>query len=209
MQIENKDIKHALDTSQNFRETYFTYFHNDKPYISVNDLLKIVSTTLGKKVIVSFHDDDFKDHSMYSFVHIEEDGSYEICLMSGMTNCWNRFALCKELFHVILDSEDVRNTSIKSHLYDFKSSVTDGTIEGNQSSKYEMLAEFAAMQFLLPYQRRLEYFKKINVADNRKPIYEQIAIDHRLPRLMVEDYVVEYMIALFDPISWIERSDRR
>lgn len=211
MNFDLKKIKGALDTSQSLRETYFSYYHNGKPFISVNDLLLLVRKAQEKKITLSFLDDDGKDHSMRSFVHVDADGSFEICLLSGMSNCWNRFALCKELFHVVLDSEDARNPSLPSHLSDFRSSIMDGAIEGKESSKSEILTEFAAMQFLFPYARRLDCLKEIErrSAEPLKVVYEEFAIRYRIPRLLIEDYLRPPLIDFFDPISWVEKSDAR
>lgn len=211
MNLDLKKLKHALDTSQNQREVYFNYYHKDKPFISVNDLLESVKKSLDKTIVLSFHEDDHSTHSMRSFVHVELDGSFEICLMSGMTNCWNRFALCKELFHVIMDTENSRNPSLSAHLMDYRSSVMDGAIEGAESSKSEMLTEFSAMQFLFPYARRLECLEEIKArsSDPLKVVCEEFAVKFRIPRLLIEDYLSPVMIEFFDPIAWIDKSDKR
>ncbi|TFW71501.1 hypothetical protein C3Y98_05230 [Methylotenera oryzisoli] len=211
MDLDLRKIKITLENSQALRDTYFDYYHNGKPYISVNDLLTIVETNLEKKVTLSFHEDHYKDHSMHSFVAVNSDGSFEICLLNGMTNCWNRFSLCKELFHVVLDCEDARNSSLPEHLIDFRSSIMDGAIEGSESSKSEILTEFAAMQFLFPYQRRLDCLKEIEARKDEsiKSVYEDMAVRFRIPRLLVEDYLSPRLIEFFDSISWTGKSDSR
>lgn len=211
MKIETTKIRDALDCAQNLREIYFNFFHNEKPFISVNDLLSIVQTNLKKKVTLSFHSDSYVDHTMTSFVVMNDDGSYEICLLSGNTNCWNRFSLCKELFHVVLDAEDHRNADLEVHLLEFRSSMLDRAVEGSESAKNEMITEFAAMQFLFPYGRRLEYAEQIKATpeDRLSDLYENIARSHRVPRFMIEDYLHPSMMEFFDTISWNERSDRK
>lgn len=213
MQLDSRKIKTALDICQGLRDVYFTNFHKDKPYVCVNDLLEIVRTTYNKNVILSFLEEDHHRHSMVSFVHVYEDGSYEICLLDGLTNCWQRFALCKELFHVILDEENHRNPNIAMHLSDFRQSVRDYNVDGSEASCNEILTEFAAMQFLFPYSRRLGVVTvaktRISNGENRKDVYRDIAIEYRLPRLMIEEYLSDDMIEFFDSISWIDRSDKR
>ena len=100
MNLEPKKIKNCLESAQNVREVYFAYHHgtNDM-HVSVNKLLEIVRSSYSKKVTLYFHEDSHEKHHIHSFLQINSDDSYDICLMSGMTNCWNRFALCKELFH--------------------------------------------------------------------------------------------------------------
>lgn len=213
MQIDSRKIKSALDICQNLRDAYFTNFHKDKPFISVNDLLTIVQTLYGKKVTLSYLNEDHNEHSMYSFVYVYHDGSYEICLLGGLTNCWQRFALCKELFHVILDEEDHRNPNLAMHLADFRQSVHEYQIDGSAASCNEILTEFAAMQFLFPHSRRREIADlaktRIDNGEASKEVYKDIAIEYRIPRLMIEEYLSDYMIDFFDSISWVDRSDRR
>lgn len=214
MDFTPKQIKMCLDMAQNLREAYFHSFHNpNHTHISVNALLKMVRDTYGKTVNLSFHDDNYEKHHIYSLLYVDEDGSYHICLMSGMSNCWNRFALCKELFHVILDEENVRNSSLADHLKDLRSSVIDSDNGGRESSKSEFLTEFAAMQFLFPYAKRLDCLEEIDnrtsLGEAKKAIFTDIATRLRIPRLLTEDYLGKAFIALFDPISWIDKDDRR
>ncbi|MFZ1548546.1 MAG: hypothetical protein WAT12_15860 [Candidatus Nitrotoga sp.] len=214
MDFTPKQIKLCLDMAQNLREAYFHSSHNaGHTHISVNALLHMVQTTYGKKVTLYFHDDSYEDHHVYSLLYVDKGGSYHICLMSKMSNCWNRFALCKELFHVILDEEDVRNSSLINHLRDFRSSMIDSDNGGRDSSKSEFLTEFAAMQFLFPYAKRLDCLKEIDnrtaVGESKKAVFTDIATRLRIPRLLTEDYLGNTLIDLFDPISWIDKSDNR
>lgn len=214
MNLEPKKIKNCLESAQNVREVYFSYHHGSSDlHVSVNKLLEIVRSTYKKKVTLYFHEDSHEGHHIHSFLQINSDDSYDICLMSGMTNCWNRFALCKELFHVILDEESVRNKTLQVHLQDFKASMMDASVDGSESSASEMLTEFAAMQFLFPYAKRLkvieEFEERASKGEAKKDIYKNIAEIFRIPRLYVENYLGEFLISYFDPISWNEKSDER
>ena len=214
MNLEPKKIKNCLESAQNVREVYFSYHHGSSDlHVSVNKLLEIVKSTYQKKVTLYFHEDSHEKHHIHSFLQINSDDSYDICLMSGMTNCWNRFALCKELFHVILDEESVRNKTLQVHLQDFKASMMDASVDGAESSASEMLTEFAAMQFLFPYAKRLkvieEFEKRVSEGEAKKDIYKNIAERFRIPRLYVENYLGGFLIDYFDPISWNEKSDER
>jgi len=204
----------CLDTAQSLRAVYFqSHYRTSHRTISVNSLLQIVQNTYHKKVILSFHEDSHKSHHLYSFLHVDEDGNYNICLMSEMTNCWNRFALCKELFHVILDEESTRNPSIKDHLQDYRAALTDSEASGRDSSKSEILTEYAAMQYLFPYAKRLvsleEIDTRVSAGEARKVVFLDVAEKLMVPRLMVEDYLGTELMDLFDAISWIEKSDGR
>ena len=214
MQFTPIDIKNCLDTAQNLREVYFHSHHKvDHQHISVNALLNIVQTNYDKKIKLSFHNDSHENHYIHSFLYIESDGSCHICLMSGMTNCWNRFALCKELFHVILDEEKTRNISLQDHVQDFKTAIMDANIGGRESTKIEILTEFAAMQFLFPYTKRLrfdaELVHRIGTGESKRVILKEMAERLRLPRLLTEDYLEKEMLGFFSAIAWNEKSDER
>lgn len=214
MDFTPKQLKICLDMAQNLREAYFQSLHNPSHlHISVNAFLHMVRNTYEKNVTLSFHHDSYEDHHVYSLLYVDKDGCYHICLMSGMSNCWNRFALCKELFHVILDEESVRNSSIIDHLKDFRSSMIDSDNGGRDSSKSEFLTEFAAMQFLFPYAKRLNCLEEIAQrtasGESKKAVFAEIATRLRIPRLLTEDYLGKELIALFDPISWIDKGDQR
>lgn len=214
MQLTPIHIKKCLDTAQSLREVYFhSHFKPDHTHISVNALLHIVQNTYNKNVTLSFHNDSHKEHYLYSFLHVNNDGSYHICLMSEMSNCWNRFALCKELFHVILDEESARNTSLIEHLRDFRAAIKDTNNSGRESSKSEILTEFAAMQFLFPFSKRLlcleEIDTRVTAGESKRDVQLDIAKRLRIPRLLTEDYLEQEMIDLFDAISWNEKTDTR
>lgn len=214
MQFTPIHIKKSLDTAQTLREIYFNYHHRpDHTHISVNALLKIAQTTYGKQIVLSFHKDHYKDHYIHSFIHVEADGSYHICLLSGMSNCWNRFALCKELFHVILDEENARHIKITEHLQDFRAAARSPDISGRESSKSEILCEFSAMQFLFPYGRRQSCIEelqgRLEKGESKKVILTDIAERFRIPRLYAEDYLEQEMMDFFEALSWVEKSDAR
>lgn len=196
------------------RDAYFHSYHTtNNTHISVNSLLDMVRKIYDKKVILSRHHDSYEDHHIHSFLVLDPDDTYQICLLSKMTNCWDRFALCKELFHVVLDEEYVRNPQLTAHLKDFRSSIVDTNNGGMDSSKYEMLTEFAAMQFLFPYARRLDCLEIISArtakGETKKSVCLEISKEFRIPRLLTEDYLEAQYMDLFNPIEWNNKSDKR
>lgn len=215
MQLFPKDIKNCLDVAQNYRESYFAYEHSQMDlFMSVNGLFRIVRKEFKDiNLKLSFHPDPHEEHCLNSFLVVRDNGDYEICLLKEMTNCWNRFALCKELFHVILDKESARNASVIDHLADFRNSIMDGSIAGKESSHSEILIEFAAMQFLFPYAKRKNFLEKIEQKQfNEREwqnIYMDIATQLRIPRLYVEEYLAPMRMDLFSSIAWNEKSDAR
>jgi len=208
MNINPKEIKHCLDIAASKRDAYFAYAHNAyNPHINVNSLLKNIKESDKIEIELSFFNDE-KDHHFHSFILNIGEKKFKICIVIGSqsTNCWKRFALCKELFHVILDNESSRSINLQAHLQDFTSSILGLDNDGNASSKNEVLAEFAAMEFLFPYAKRLECLVEIEKSADKKALYISIAEKFRIPRLLVEEYLSTTWIEFFEPISWINKA---
>jgi hypothetical protein len=205
-----KEIQNCLNVAQTFRELYYSYhFMPDHGVISVNNLLNNVRDSTKKNIVLSYHQDSYELHTIYSFIDRLNETDIEICLMSNMTNCWQRFALCKELFHILLDEEDARSGSICDHLQDYRMSMTDGARIGKKSSNNEWLTEFSAMQFLFPYAIRVNSIKTVSSSPDKRNAYMEIAKRFRIPRLQVEEYLSPIFMDIFDPLSWDGKSDER
>jgi hypothetical protein len=210
MKLTTEQIKNCLDKAQSHREVYFTTGHSlSDVYVGVNKLLEIIGR--NKEIALWIHKDRAVDHDIYSFIEVDSRGAYQIVLLDGMTNCWNRFCLCKELFHVVIDEPQSRSSSVIEHLADFRSSLIGA--DGRDSSVNEILAEFAAMQFLFPYAKRQKLADELKQRESRgevkSDIFQEFAVQLRIPRVLLEDYMGDYWMNFFSSIFWMGRSDDR
>lgn len=126
--------------------------------------------------------------SARAFFLAHKDGGYQIVHLAGQNLCWQRLVLCKELFHVLLDSEETRNIGIAQHLDEFMTSFPDTDLVPGPAVISEWIAEFGAMEFLFPYADRKLILERGN--------YDSldIAQRYRVPRVMIERYLSgEYM----------------
>lgn len=121
-----------------------------------------------------------------------DDGTYEIIILPGQKFCWNRFVLCKELFHVLLDVEDKQrifaHNDVDAHLEKYMYEDSPDSSPLNVQS--EWLAEFAAMEFLFPHAHRA---KQIDVDS------AVLAERYKVPKQKVEEYMRPKYIEMLDP----------
>lgn len=210
MQLKPKQIAECLNRASAKKQAYLYTKHKlDAAYLSVNSLLKNLKESDGVDIELSFYDDG-KPHHFHSFVKNCGNKEYKICIIKFVdtTNCWQRYALCKELFHIILDSEESRSIDLAGNLRDFSMSMKNRDEAGNKASTNEVLAEMAAMEFLFPYHKRVEYAEEINASSEDKDIYIRIATDYRIPRVLVEEYLNSDMMQMFEFISWQGKSGK-
>lgn len=179
------EIRRCLDCARELREEYrATCLRGDATRKSIDQLRGLVERYCGKKVSVQ----TLARHqaSIKAFYFAMADGTYQIFLMSGMSDEEKRFAYCKELFHVVIDTEDYHNTNLYDHVYEVVATfpVTDST--PSPSAQSEKLAELAAMEFMFPYEDR----KRILEQDSN-PDAGRIASMYGVPQPYVELYCSE------------------
>src|SRR5689334_19602597 len=110
MLITNDELNYCLDKARDIAEQYKLYhIASDDPRRSVDKLMETCRARLSVAIALrklSIH----KDESAVWGAYLKEgDNRYTICYVDGLNYCWERFTVCKELFHVILDREEYRN----------------------------------------------------------------------------------------------------
>lgn len=194
MRLSDTDVRYALDKAKELTEQYETYSRaKDHCQRSVDDLAWLCGDYLGKSVAIydlKLAADEMVIRGMFAAMH---DGSYEIYLLSELGDRERRFVKCKELFHVILDDEQCRSMDIYAHvqLAAAAFSIDDNSPESPVA--WELLAEIAAMEFLLPYSER----QRILAASGGNVDYADIARRYGVPQLYVENYLSDAMMGEF------------
>lgn len=188
MLINKQKLTHTLSKVQEIRDAYnIQFIASDSIERSVDRLMALCRTYLGQKIDWYEHSDSALNHFVQSFVVVKDDG-YEICTLGDLNNCWKRFVLCKELFHIILDSEEDWNSSLEDHLSNFYGGITELECPVPASAQAELLAEIAAMEFLFPYMERIEILHAGNVE------YSAVAERYKIPRYFAERYLTRAYI---------------
>lgn len=193
MLINRQKLINTLSKVAEIKEVYgLRYLASDATKRSVDKLLDLCRSYLEKKIDWHVHSDSALNHFVQSFVIVKDEG-YEICTLSDLNNCWKRFVLCKEIFHIILDSEEDWNSSLEDHLINFHGGITELESEVSGSAQAELLAEIAAMEFLFPYKERIALNK------NGYVDYSAIAERYKIPRYFAERYLTKAYIENLQP----------
>lgn len=192
MLIPHEHISTALDKAKEMSDHYRLRHpigggHTLK---SVSVLLEVIQGTIdGALKIVDMKEQHGATTPARGFFLVDENGDYTIALLGGQNPCWTRLVLCKELFHVLLDSEESRNIFVASHLDDYLySQFPDQDTLPKKGVISEFQAEFAAMEFLFPYADRAQIV--------RAP-YDSAALAERykVPKVKIEKFLSErYMM---------------
>lgn len=179
--VPRQDVINALNEAFNIEQIlklhYRSHANNDR---SDADLLDICTRYLNKKINLLTHETPWDGSSILAFF-VAHPEHYDICLLDGMNYCYRKFALCKELFHIIIDNPEFQSVDFD---YTIDKCVNGGQLNGADSNEY--IAEIAAMEYLFPFRIRKMLVESGDVD------YEKVAIQYRIPRLLVEKYLTDY-----------------
>lgn len=178
-------LNEVYNLDELLKNHYPSYNHGDR---SDADLLDICRRYLNKEINLLEHAMPWGGGPILAFTVELHSGSYDICLLSGLNYCYSKFALTKELFHVIISDPEFKTIGFDDTI---DRCIAGGPLSGDASA--EFVAEIAAMEFLFPYKDRLALFSN----DTMSP--EKIAIEHRLPRVLVEQFLTHYRMKALAP----------
>lgn len=177
-----KDFRFCLDTAAEMTEQYKLYVLAAEGFPrSVDNLLELCTQHQQKQIEVQTL--DLKDKAI-SGMYVNFGTRYAIVVDVGLNQCWKRFVICKELFHVLLDAEEYRNMNIYAHLEEVKSTFPLPDSHPGSAAISEAMAEIAAMEFLFPYSSRVA-----ELAQNATPDYLALAHKYKIPQVFVENYL--------------------
>ncbi|NYE26116.1 ImmA/IrrE family metallo-endopeptidase [Pigmentiphaga litoralis] len=185
MAINLKDdhIAHCLSLASHVSELYGQRVPDRTSTVKSIGYLQDLAEDLTKKPI------------QYTTVHVSEKtqiikGFYlaredylEIVILEDLNDCWERFVLCKELFHAFIDCDEYRNMDLKvqaAGIYPVFA-ADPAAVDAILSVDAEYLAEIAAIEFLLPFSER-----KACLAAGRST--DSIAEQYKIPAVMVDRY---------------------
>jgi Zn-dependent peptidase ImmA (M78 family) len=194
MQVQARDIRYCLDKSMEISEHYKMFTQSGDRYPrSVDDFLQICKEYTRQDIVVR---EVFVDISSIRGFFLLIDGAPEIYLLRGNNDCWKRFVLCKELFHVLLDEDQYRDMYIYRHLKDVALSFPERNSTPGRAAVSEIMAEIAAIEFLFPYKERV-----FQLGHGAQVDYLGIANYFKVPQFFIEKYLsdawMEYLGAFF------------
>lgn len=191
MNLSKHDISRCVDLARDLAAHYHqNVLNGDSPCKRMDELIVIIQTYLEKKVTV--RQLLRAKRSIKGVYFALQDGSYEINLLSGMDEDEERITLCKELFHVVIDTEAYHSTDLYGHVYEVVATFPVTNSNPSPSAQSEKLAELAAMEFLFPYVDR-----KAILEDNNNPDMAVIAARYGVPQGSVELFCSEPYMEFF------------
>lgn len=195
MLIKTNDLEFSLRKAKTTSEAYnLRFLDRNNTIRSIDNLVNLVKSEENKPIDILLMDLTHSGQAVRS-LYVAYDNKYDIILLEGQNPCWNRFTLCKELFHVLLDADEYRNINVDSQVDEVMNTFYVNDSEPNQSATSEKLAEIAAMEFLFPYTSR-----KIELQSDVLE-FRQIAEKYKIPQVLVEQYLsTSYIEALNEAI---------
>ncbi|HHA2954816.1 TPA: ImmA/IrrE family metallo-endopeptidase [Stenotrophomonas maltophilia] len=198
MLLSDDDVIRCLEKARELIEVYETYVRAaDASARSMDDMVWVARDYLNKRVEIHDLDVIADDKIIRGVFAAFDDGHYEIFLLAELGERERRFVLTKEMMHVLLDEERCRNMDIYEHVQEATSSFTIEDSNPDSPVATELLAEVAAMEFLLPYSKR----KAIIEHCDGDPDYALFARRYGIPQSYVEEYLSDRMMAEFEKIE--------
>ena len=194
------DAIHCLGKAKEILEQYRLYsLHPEVDVRSIDDLKWICGDYLQRQVEVYDLPIEAQNRVVRGLFIALADGTYQVFRLADLGDREKRFVTCKELFHVILDEERCRNMDLWAHLEESQTSLAIEHSEPNSSVKMEIMAEMAAMEFLFPYEKRVEELGRGAVANEE--FFEALAHKYGVPQIYVEAYLSDRNMAEFAKVA--------
>lgn len=159
---------------------------------SIDVLLEVCVDSCGKPIEVCKVDSDVNTPWLYGTC-LQFPQKAVILYAHHLNSCWERFTVCKEAFHVVLDQDEYRTTDIYQHIQDIILAFPDDDSKPAQPVICEFLAEVAAMEFMLPYAERFA------ILEAGGQVAMQVAQQYKIPCQLVEKYLSAGFMAALNP----------
>ncbi|WP_426147191.1 ImmA/IrrE family metallo-endopeptidase [Polaromonas sp. DSR2-3-2] len=191
MNISSHDLSCCINKAKEISEVYNSRSLNSSdPKRSLDLLTEVCTDSSGRPIEIYKGDGDENDRWLYGTCLLYPEKSV-VLYAHYLNSCWERFTVCKELFHIVLDQDEYRTIDIFQHIQNIILAFPDDEASPTKPVICEILAEIAAMEFMLPYLRR-EQIIKVNGWSAM-----DIAQQYKIPCLLVEKYLSKhYMLNL-------------
>jgi hypothetical protein len=196
MKFDPKEVQRCISKADEITAHYkLNALAADSPERSVDYLKLSCEAYLGVKITIKVMEID-AEHSpvLGAYFALAEKGHYDVCVVRGLEHAHERFVLCKELFHVILDDPDHYNLDLAAHIEEVTLAFPIQDSSPGAAVRIEILSEVSAMEFLFPYEER---FKELNgpLCGN----YREIADKYKLPQVHIERYLSDKFMEELKP----------
>ncbi|WP_187770665.1 ImmA/IrrE family metallo-endopeptidase [Cognatilysobacter lacus] len=183
----------TLEIAAEYSATYDQYVlqANGRPR-TTDDLVWVATQIAGKKINLYQLDLDVSARNVEAVCFANQDGSFDIGILSGLTAEEERFVVCKEIFHALLDREECRNINLFEHVASTLDAQDDLAVP-TRAAAAEELAVIGALEFIFPYSAR----EAIMAAADGRIDAEQLAEQYSIPRRLIDTVFNDDSIAFF------------
>ena len=196
MKIKPQELSYCFDKTAEITEQYVSaHIGSDDPQKSVNNFISTCEKYLCVKIRKRRSIISSEKKAIWGVCIDRTNGDFDVYFANNLNECWERFVVCKEVFHVVLARDEYRNMDIFDHIEAQLSAELPGEHAPGLSNVAETLSEIAAMEFLLPYQRRTELIHNASGEIN----YQAIAERYKVPRVFVEKYMSDALMKFVSP----------
>lgn len=194
MRVDKKLLSNIFSLVRTITDQYkLSANHGNDVYRSVDDLKIVCEAYLGLKIKI-FKLNRSQDEGVVFGSYIAKEGNVrDIIFVKDLNYCWQRFVVCKELFHAVMDADEYRDMDIIGHVQALTLAFPDDDSKPRPSVTAEFMAEVAAMEFLFPMERRLTEQKNTGLS------IIGVAQRYKIPQKFVERYLSgQFMANLSD-----------
>lgn len=200
MIFDRKHYQHCLSKVSEITDQYtIRHIGSDDPRRSVSNLLETVRTYLGVQVRLLELPLKRADSVVLGMFVMRSDTSFDISYVQDLNRCWKRFVICKEAFHILLDQPEYRDMDLQGHVEALTLHFPNDDSRPRASVALELVAEFAAMEFLFPHVRRTEERQR---PGDRNLL--AIAERYLVPQIFVERYLSTTWMETLDPSRFVD-----
>ncbi|MGH8085333.1 MAG: hypothetical protein ACREPV_08660 [Lysobacter sp.] len=182
-------------------EQYHRYALHPRDLRSIDDLEWICSEYSRRQVTIFDLRIEASGRVVRALFVAYSDGTYGIFRLADLGERERRFVTCKELFHVILDQEPCRNMDLWGHLEETHISFSTEDSSPSVAARTEGLAEVGAMEFLFPYEKRVEELAN-NGGGGDAAFFAALAAKYGVPQIQIEEYLSDSYMTAFGGMTW-------
>lgn len=195
MIVSQEHLKVCIDQASLISQAYSLELNEPHTARSVSGLFQVVQSMTGSSIDVYEVDVD-GDLDVRGMCLLLPDNKVEIALASGLNRCWERFVLCKELFHVALERDEYRTTDLFEHIEEYTATFPVDSSKPSLPVIAEFLAEVGALELLFPYKDRVAL-----LALEQQPAFLEIATRYMIPKVFAERYLSQSFIESLAPFD--------
>lgn len=195
----NQELQYCMDKTAALMAQYLMrYVDNHGPVREVEQLKRACQVHLKANLSLETLEVAIppKGPALKAFVVRLDDNTYDIRIAPGLDPAQKRFVIAKELFHIVLDKPEYRSIELIPHISEMTKEIPFNAGPKSPSVICEHLAEIGAMEYLLPYARRVGEAAAVQGGD-----FTAVAQKYCLPLVKVEQYLSPEYLEWLGPFA--------